>query len=158
MVSAGRRNAGMLAATAMSVAGLFLYPTSTGNGILASRPGQAVAVPGIVTAPRVVTPGASPAASVAAEVVVNGTSVPTRYGPVQVSITVRSGRIVSATAVDFPQSSGQDQQVNGYAVPRLQRETLHKQSAQVDTISGATYTSEGYRESLQAALDAAHLG
>ncbi|MBC7373293.1 MAG: FMN-binding protein [Frankiales bacterium] len=150
----------MLAATAVSVAGLFLYPTSTGNGILARGPGQVVAVPGIVPAPvigRPAAPGASPAPSVAAQIVVNGTSVPTRYGPVQVSITVRAGRILSATAVDFPQSGGTDQQINSYAVPLLQQETMKTQSAQIDTVSGATYTSQGYRESLQAALDAAHL-
>ena len=158
MVSAGSRNAGVLAATVLSVAGLFAYPTSTGNGVLALRPGQVVAVPGIVKAPvTAVAPGATPAPPVVAEFVVNGTSVPTRYGPVQVSITVRAGQIVSATALDFPRSNGTDQQINTYAVPLLQQRTLKTQSAQVDTVSGATYTSQGYRESLQAALDAAHL-
>ncbi|TDU83312.1 FMN-binding protein [Kribbella voronezhensis] len=87
----------------------------------------------------------------------NGTSVPTRYGPVQVRLTIRNGRIVTATAIDYPSSGGRDRAINSYAIPLLQRETVAAQSAHVDTVSGATYTSDGYRGSLQAAIDAAHL-
>ncbi|MDX6225883.1 MAG: hypothetical protein QOJ92_1652 [Frankiales bacterium] len=87
---------------------------------------------------------------------VNGSSADTRYGPVQVQIRVRSGRILSADAIDYPQSSGRDREINDYAIPQLDQETVDAQSANIDTVSGATYTSDGYRESLQAALDAAH--
>lgn len=90
------------------------------------------------------------------DVVVNGASVDTQYGPVQVQITVRSGRIIKADAIDYPQSSDRDQRINSYAVPQLDDETVQAQSAQIDTVSGATYTSDGYRTSLQSALDAAH--
>ena len=86
----------------------------------------------------------------------NGAPVDTRYGPVQVQITVRAGKIVRADAIDYPQSSGRDQEINSYAIPQLNDETLQAQSAQIDTVSGATYTSDGYRTSLQSALDAAH--
>jgi uncharacterized protein with FMN-binding domain len=90
------------------------------------------------------------------DVVVDGAPADTRYGPVQVQITVRSGRIIRADAIDYPQGSGRDQQINSYAVPQLDDETVQAQSAQIDTVSGATYTSDGYRTSLQSALDAAH--
>ena len=150
-----RRNVAVVGATAVAVGLLFLYPTSTNNGRAQRRPGQALAPAGIVTAPP--TTGASTAPKSAAAIVVNGTSVDTRYGPVQVQITVRSGRIVSATAIDYPQSSGRDQEINSVAIPILQQETVTAQSAKIDTVSGATYTSEGYLGSLQAALDSAHL-
>lgn len=86
----------------------------------------------------------------------NGGPADTPYGPVQVQITVRAGRIVRANAIDYPQGSGRDQQINSYAIPQLDDETVRAQSAQIDTVSGATYTSDAYRTSLQSALDAAH--
>ena len=98
----------------------------------------------------------APTPSAASSVTVNGAPADTQYGPVQVQITVRSGRIVRADAIDYPQGGGRDQQINSQAIPQLDQETLNAQSAQVDTVSGATYTSAGYRQSLQSALDAAH--
>jgi len=85
-----------------------------------------------------------------------GDSVQTRYGPVQVRITLKSGRLTDVTAVTYPQENPRDQQINAYAVPQLTREALTAQSADIDTVSGATYTSEGYRQSLQSALDSAN--
>jgi uncharacterized protein with FMN-binding domain len=150
---AARRNAAVLGATAATVGLLFLYPTSTNRGSVQHRPGQALATPGVVTP---TSPGGSaPAGS--ATTVVNGTSADTRYGPVQVQLHVRGGRIVSATAIDYPQGSGRDREINSFAIPVLQKETVDAQNAQIDTVSGATFTSDGYRTSLQAALDAAHL-
>ena len=87
----------------------------------------------------------------------NGISIDTRYGRVQVQIVVRGKRITHAKAIDYPQSGGRDREISGYAIPQLEQETLTAQSASIDTVSGATYTSDGYRQSLQAALDAAHL-
>lgn len=86
----------------------------------------------------------------------NGQAADTQYGPVQVQITVSGGRITRADAIDYPQGGGRDQEINSQAVPQLDQETLQAQSAQIDTVSGATYTSDGYRQSLQSALDAAH--
>ena len=88
---------------------------------------------------------------------VNGATVDTKYGPVQVQLDVRNGSIVSATAIQYPQSGGRDRQINSYAIPVLQQETVTAQSAQIDTVSGATFTSDGYRQSLQSAIDAAHV-
>jgi uncharacterized protein with FMN-binding domain len=152
--SAARRNAAVLAGTAAVCALLFLYPTSTNRGDVQNRPGEPVAAPGVVVP---TTGGKGTAGSKSATTVVNGTSVDTAYGPVQVQLHIRAGRIVSATAIDYPQNSGRDRAINSFAVPLLQRETVAAQNAQIDTVSGATFTSEGYRKSLQAALDAAHL-
>jgi uncharacterized protein with FMN-binding domain len=89
-------------------------------------------------------------------VTVNGAVVDTNYGPVQVQITVSGGRITRADAIVYPQGSGRDQEINSYAIPQLDQETLDAQSANIDTVSGATYTSDGYRRSLQSAIDAVH--
>jgi uncharacterized protein with FMN-binding domain len=88
---------------------------------------------------------------------VTGDSVQTRWGPVQVRITVQNGRITDVTAVTYPQDNPRDREINAYAVPQLRREVLEAQSADIDTVSGATYTSDGYRQSLQSALDSAGL-
>ncbi|MPY48719.1 FMN-binding protein [Streptomyces acidicola] len=82
-----------------------------------------------------------------------GDAAQTRYGPVQVRVTVKDGRLTDVTAVTYPQSSPRDQRINGYAIPRLGSEALSAQGANIDAVSGATYTSEGYRQSLQSALD-----
>ena len=84
-----------------------------------------------------------------------GQAASTRFGPVQVQITVSGGAITAADAIDYPTSNPRDRQINQIAVPRLVSETLSAQSAQIDMISGATYTSEGYRQSLQSAIDQA---
>ncbi|MFI1164076.1 FMN-binding protein [Streptomyces sp. NPDC020801] len=88
---------------------------------------------------------------------VTGQTVQTRWGPVQVRITVKNGRITNVTAVSYPSDNPHDQEINSYAIPQLRRETLAAQSANIDSVSGATYTSDGYRQSLQSALDSAGL-
>ena len=87
-----------------------------------------------------------------------GDAVETRWGTVQVEITVENGTITSADAVQFPMGNRKDQQINAYAVPILNAAVVDAQSAAIDAVSGATVTSDGYRESLQSAIDAAHLG
>jgi uncharacterized protein with FMN-binding domain len=91
----------------------------------------------------------------AATKTVTGNSVDTRWGPVQVQITVGNGRITAAQAVVYPQSNGRDQEINSYAVPKLNAEAVSASSANIDMVSGATYTSQGYLSSLQSALDKA---
>ncbi|MFJ5895302.1 FMN-binding protein [Streptomyces sp. NPDC093064] len=85
---------------------------------------------------------------------VTGEAAQTDYGPVQVRITVSNGRISKAEAVQAPQG-GLSGQKSEQAVPRLNQETVTAQSANIDTVSGATYTSGGYKKSLQSALDKA---
>lgn len=107
--------------------------------------------------PRSPVPVPAPAATQApSSVTVNGAPADTNYGPVQVQITIRTHRIVAAHAIQYPQDTSRDRSINDRAIPQLDQETLDTQSAQIDTVSGATYTSDGYRQSLQSALDAAH--
>ncbi|MEU3839832.1 FMN-binding protein [Streptomyces sp. NPDC028635] len=86
-----------------------------------------------------------------------GDSVDTRWGPVQVRVTVTGGRLTDVTAVVYPTENPRDQEINAYAIPQLRREALDAQSADIDSVSGATYTSDGYKQSLQSALDSAGL-
>ncbi|GAA1240909.1 uncharacterized protein with FMN-binding domain [Microbacterium phyllosphaerae] len=84
-----------------------------------------------------------------------GASSQTRYGPVQVQITVSGGQISDVQAIDYPDSNGRDRQINETAIPRLVSETMQSQNAQIQMVSGATYTSNGYLSSLQSAIDQA---
>jgi uncharacterized protein with FMN-binding domain len=77
----------------------------------------------------------------------------TRYGPAQVKVTVSGGKIVKVEAVELQQDDPKSQQISAYAAPILQQSVLSKQTAAVDTVSGATYTSRSYEASLQSALD-----
>ena len=86
-----------------------------------------------------------------------GDAVATRYGDVQVRITVEGGKVTAADVTTVPWSNHKDQQINSYAVPILNSEAVDAQSAEIDMVSGATYTSEGYIQSLQSALDQAKL-
>ncbi|WP_282847559.1 FMN-binding protein [Microbacterium oxydans] len=84
-----------------------------------------------------------------------GDTTQTRYGPVQVQITVSGGKITDAQALRYPDSNGRDQQINAHAIPLLVSETVQGQSAHIQMVSGATYTSDGYTSSLQSAIDQA---
>ena len=86
-----------------------------------------------------------------------GDSVDTRWGPVQVQITVTDGKITAAEAVVYPTENHRDVEINSYAVPALNDEAVQAQSASIDMVSGATVTSEGYLSSLQSAIDKANL-
>jgi len=86
-----------------------------------------------------------------------GDATMTRYGAVQVQISVQGGAVVDAGVTQVPWSDRRDQEINSRAVPILNQEAVDAQSAQIDMVSGATYTSEGYTQSLQSALDQANL-
>ncbi|GAA5186197.1 FMN-binding protein [Rugosimonospora acidiphila] len=156
-----RRIALVMAGTAAGVVLLFSYRTSTsGSGV-----GVAGAPPGIVKPVVAVPDPAQPRPSATASagaadsgtLRVNGTTVDNGYGPVQVQVRISNGKIVDVTALALPQD-GHSERINSFAVPQLREEALRAQSAHVDAVSGATDTSMAYTRSLQAALDAAHLG
>ncbi|MEU6253587.1 FMN-binding protein [Streptomyces sp. NPDC047043] len=95
------------------------------------------------------TPSASASSGTTSGTVVKGTTIKTEKGPVQVQATFSGDKI---TAVKMLQQPNHPQTTA--AVPKLVAETLKAQSADIDTVSGATITSDGYKESLQAAIDA----
>lgn len=81
----------------------------------------------------------------------------TQYDPVQVQITIVNNKIAKATALLYPTSSFRDQQINSQAIPYLVQETLAVQSANIQGIGGASYTSAGWQSSLASALSKAGL-
>ena len=128
-------------------------PAAAATAPAASNPGAAAAT----TPTPTPTPTPTTAAAPAKTVTVTGNSASTRYGPVVVQITVTDGRITAVDAVEYPTAKPRDVQINVRAVPQLNAEALAAQSASIHTISGATYTSNGYITSLQSALDKAGL-
>ena len=83
---------------------------------------------------------------------VTGAAADTMYGPVQVQITVKNGKLTAATATVYPTETPRDAQINAFAIPQLEQETVAAGNAKIDAVSGATYTSNGYIASLQSAL------
>ena len=140
-------------AIASTVAGLVLLLTfkthSTSGG---AAPPAAISTPsaGAGSAPAQASGGTTTGGKT-----VTGAAASTIYGPVQVQITVKSGKVTVARAVEYPEETPRDTQINAYAIPVLDREAVSTGGAKVDMVSGATYTSRGYISSLQSALDQA---
>jgi uncharacterized protein with FMN-binding domain len=152
MVTGMRRIVLWLMSTLTVLVLLFGYHTSTSSQPAASAESSAVAPVSSGTG----APSGSDAGSTGTTTY-TGDSASTRWGPVQVQITVAGGTITDVSVVDYPQENGKDQQINARALPVLVQETLDAQSADIDMVSGATVTSDGYVESLQSALDQAGL-
>jgi uncharacterized protein with FMN-binding domain len=105
-----------------------------------------------------VVPGAFPQGSIArnlpaGETAVDGKVANTSYGPVQIQLIERSGKIVKVAVLVQPTNTLHDVQIGEFAFPKLIGETLTVQNSKIDAVSGATYTSAGYIQSLQSALD-----
>jgi uncharacterized protein with FMN-binding domain len=150
-----------LFATVAAVVLLFSYRTSTGGGAGAAGAGAVGGAAGAGAAdPGAADPGAAGGSASSGTsgggTTYHGSVAQTRWGPVQVTITVNNGKITSVGVPVYPDSNGRDQEINSYALPTLRQETLAAQSAHIATVSGATVTSDGYIRSLQSALDAAH--
>jgi uncharacterized protein with FMN-binding domain len=86
----------------------------------------------------------------------NGDPEANEFGTVELAIVVAGGKITDVKVLDSPNSHSRSRQINNRALPKLRAEALAAQSASIDTITGATTTSESYRQSLQAAIDLAH--
>ena len=176
MIQIPRRAATALAGTAIVTVLLFSFKTPAelvgvggvspsavvddgGNGAGASpAPATTTAptpAPGTTTAPTPAPSDATTGAGGTADVTeVTGPTVSTRYGPVQVKIEVSAGTITDVVALQLP-SGGRSGRISDSAEPTLHDEALAAQSASIDGVSGATYTSRAYEQSLQAALDQA---
>jgi hypothetical protein len=105
-----------------------------------------------------IVPGAFPQGSIAGnlpagETAVDGKEASTAYGPVQIQLIERSGKIVKVAVLVQPTNTLHDVQIGEFAFPKLISETLTAQDAKIDAVSGASYTSAGYVQSLQSALD-----
>ena len=136
---------------------LFSYRTSTSSALLPGSPVAQLGGSSRSSSQSGTSDKNGSGASQSGTGTYTGDSVDTRWGPVQVQITVQGGKITSSDAVQYPQNNGRDVQINGYALPILNQEAVQQQSASIDTVSGATVTSDGYLQSLQSAIDQAHL-
>ena len=160
-----RRIAIAIASTITGLVLLFSWPTSTNRPVTPGLPAAGGTRPG--TTGTTGAAGASAGGSGAGNPstapaqpttqTFTGAAAQTRYGPVQVQITVTGGALSDVQAVDYPQRDPRDQQINAYAIPILNQEALTTGSARIQMISGATFTSYGYAQSLQDALDQAGL-
>ena len=156
-----------LASTITVVVLLFGYHTSTNSPSSTTATGSSLAAPAPAAtgaSPPAQAPAATasptptaPATAAAAAKTYTGEVAQTRWGPVQVAITVADGRITDVAVPQYPDNNGRDQEINAYALPQLIQETTDQQSARIDMVSGATVTSGGYLQSLQSALDQAGL-
>jgi uncharacterized protein with FMN-binding domain len=130
---------------------------SAGAAVRGTAPPAATAPPPQGATPQPQPSGGtqSPPTTTADRRTVAGDTVPTDYGDVQVNIVVSGGRIVDVQAPQLPSDRSRSVRISNYAGPQLRQEALQAQSANIDTVSGATYTSDGYAQSLQSALDRA---
>ena len=86
-------------------------------------------------------------------VTIKGNVVSTKYGPVQVSVNFSNKKITGVKTLQTPSGDGRSRAIADRAVPSLHDEVIASQSAHIDTVSGATYTSDGYAQSVQSAID-----
>jgi uncharacterized protein with FMN-binding domain len=112
--------------------------------------------PGSPTAGSTSAGPAGPVASGAKDGTFDGSQIQTRYGTVQVQAVISGGKIADVVPLQLTDVGSLSGEIDQQAVPMLKSEVLSSQSTNVDTVGGATYTSEGYLSSLQAALDAAN--
>jgi uncharacterized protein with FMN-binding domain len=105
------------------------------------------------TTPTTTTPSSGSGSGSGGSKTALGDAMQTRYGPAQVRVTVSNGKITKVEAVQLQNGDPKSQAISSYAEPVLQQSVLSKQTAAVDTVSGATYTSLSYEGSLQSALD-----
>jgi uncharacterized protein with FMN-binding domain len=97
----------------------------------------------------------SPSSSAAVNGTYTGQTVSTRFGDVQVEVVISNDTISDVVATHLTDDGQRSVQISNRAAPVLRQEVLDAQSASVNTVSGATYTSDGYLQSLQSALDQA---
>ncbi len=169
-----KRGIAALAVTVVALVLLLSFKTpdvvpARGGGVAIVEPGAAASPSAAIggTSGSAATPApaadATPALTTStgsgssASATIDGPVVDTRYGPVQVEIVLFGGQLQDVVAIQLP-SGRRSGQISNAAAPILREEALQAKSASIDTVSGATYTSDAYAESLQAALDQAGLG
>jgi uncharacterized protein with FMN-binding domain len=156
-----RRAAIALLATFAGVAWILGYKVTPHTaGIAATSPGQPTA-PTEQPSPGTVTPGATPSPTprpAGATGNFTGSDVPNRFGDVQVRLVISNGRVTDVQALQLPSDRAQSAYISQVAGPILRSEVIQAQSARIDIVSGATYTSQSYAQSVESALQQAHLG
>ena len=134
-------------------------PVTTPMPTLAAGPGSANS-PGNADGAGMTRSSASASATMSgtgagATRTLTGAVANTQHGPMQVQLVLTGERITKVNVLQRTDDGQESIQINSFAIPKLTSETLTAQSARIDAVSGATYTSQGYIQSLQSALDQA---
>ena len=149
-----RRAAPLLVATAGGLALLASFHTNSSPSATVAATAPETTLSTTSTTTRRSTP-TTPRTTVPVTRVIDGSVISTRFGPVQVQLTLQGTRILNVQALQLPSSHPRSQRISDEAGPMLRTEVLQAQSARINLISGASYTSQGYAESAQSALDRA---
>ena len=161
-----RRAVIVLGTTAAGLAALLSFKTHSLAAPVPSAPAPSTGMPQATasgtgpsstgaTGPAARATPKSSATAPAAARTVTGTVASTQYGPMQVRVTLAGTKITQVTVLQRTDDGAESDQIDANAIPKLTSETLAAQSAHIDTVSGASYTSSGYIQSLQSALDKA---
>jgi uncharacterized protein with FMN-binding domain len=151
------------AAIALTVFGLWLVLTFKSSPLpraSATVPTSTVPSPSSTTSPPAASGPPSPdstttSTSSSGPRTLTGSTFSNRYGQVQVAVVLNGTQIVNVKALQMPHDRSRSADISSQAAPLLEEEVIQAQSAQIDTIGGATYTSQSYAQSLQSALDRA---
>src|SRR3954468_16863268 len=155
-----RRSPIVLAATVAGTAGVLAFhphasaaPTATAPTTAATAAAPAKSTSSAATGSGSGSSGSSGSSSSAVSGTATGDAIDTQYGPVQVRVTVKDGKITAIQGLVLTGNDPRSAQISSSAEPTLKQEALSAQSADIDAVSGATFTSAGYAQSLQSALD-----
>jgi uncharacterized protein with FMN-binding domain len=146
-----RRGPIVIGATVAGTAGVLAFHAQAPTVPTATA--AAVAMTSAATTPTTTSGTSTSSGSSTASGTATGAAIDTQYGAAQVRVTVRNGRIVKLEALQLQGNDPRSVQISGSAAPVLQEEVLSKQTAAVDAVSGATFTSASYMQSVQSALD-----
>jgi uncharacterized protein with FMN-binding domain len=139
-----------LTATVAGLAALLSF-----KSVSSSAGTTAAAAPSSTASPAKTSTTPTKAATTDLTKVVKGAVEQSPYGPTQVEVGFDGKKIVEVKVLQNTDDGSMSQQIDGNALPQLQKEALAAQSAKIDAVSGASYTSAGYIKSLQSALDEA---
>ena len=143
-------------ATAVASAGILLAGWQSGAHVAETGSATTISLSSSATAGGTNGSSGSTSAGSTTAATYDGAAVQTRFGTVQVEVTIQNGKITEVTALQLTDAERKSAQISSRAAPVLRSEVLQAQSANVQTVGGATVTSDAYLTSLQAALDAAH--
>ena len=141
----------VIAGTAAGLAGVLSFHPQPGASTGSPASGAVGAKPATPSSSTTTTSAAS--TTNGATRTATGADAPNQYGDVQVRVTVSGTKITNVTAVALPGGDGKSQEINAAAGPQLAKQAVAAQSAKIDGVSGASYTSDSYKTSLQSALD-----
>lgn len=165
-----KRSPIVLAGTAVGLAGVLAYNTSSSPAVVGASAGTTAAQPASTTtgsAPTAKARSATPAPSTSTSQSTTSTAARTasrtraatgedvsfQYGDMEVKVTKTGSRMTDVTVVQANVTDPHSESINQFAIPQLRQEALSAQSAKIDGVSGASYTSAAYDQSLQSALD-----